>query len=149
MTTAKPRPLLVPGETRAYPLSNSSLLHRRDCHHPAVPPLTAQPAQEYAHQYRRIQTIRLAKAARVGLSTVRDFEKRRQTPRPHNLAAIRKALENAGVKFIDAGKGGGHCRHPDPVRIAPPLRPDIIFGKDRCFSDGFSHAWKRALPGGL
>jgi hypothetical protein len=114
-----------------------------------VPPLTAQPAQEYAHQYRRIQTIRLAKAARVGLSTVRDFEKRRQTPRPHNLAAIRKALENAGVKFIDASKGGGHCRHPDPVRIAPPLRPDIIFGKDRCFSDGFSHAWKRALPGGL
>jgi hypothetical protein len=35
------------------------LLHRRDRHHSAVPPLTAQPAQEYAHQHRRIQTIRL------------------------------------------------------------------------------------------
>jgi ribosome-binding protein aMBF1 (putative translation factor) len=36
---------------------------------------------------------RLAKAARVGLSTVRDFEKWRQTPRQDNLAAIRKAIE--------------------------------------------------------
>jgi transcriptional regulator with XRE-family HTH domain len=50
---------------------------------------------------------RLAKAAQVGLSTVRDFEKRRQTPRPDNLAAIRNALERAGVKFINAGKSGG------------------------------------------
>src|ERR1700738_2436457 len=35
------------------------LLHRRDRHHPAVPPLTAQPSQEYAHQHRRIQSVRL------------------------------------------------------------------------------------------
>jgi transcriptional regulator with XRE-family HTH domain len=50
---------------------------------------------------------RLAKAARVGLSTVRDFEKRRLVPQPDNLAAIRNALERAGVKFIDTGKRGG------------------------------------------
>ncbi len=24
-----------------------------------------------------------------------------------------------------------HCRHPNLVRAAPPLRPDMIFGKDR------------------
>src|SRR5262249_551939 len=24
-----------------------------------------------------------------------------------------------------------HCRHPNLVRLAPPLRPDMIFGKDR------------------
>ncbi len=32
------------------------------------------------------------------------------------------------------GLGGravwGHCRHPDLVRVAPPIRPDMIFGKD-------------------
>src|SRR4029077_1609578 len=42
------------------------LLHRRDRHHPAVPPLTAQPSQEYAHQHRRIQTIRLRPLALAG-----------------------------------------------------------------------------------
>lgn len=36
-----------------------------------------------------------------------DFENCRRLPIQNNLAAIRKALENAGVKFIDAGKGGG------------------------------------------
>jgi hypothetical protein len=36
-----------------------------------------------------------------------DFETCRRLPIQNNLAAIRKALENAGVKFIDAGKGGG------------------------------------------
>src|SRR5271155_922971 len=30
------------------------LLHRWDRHHSAVPPLTAQPAQKYTHQHRRI-----------------------------------------------------------------------------------------------
>jgi hypothetical protein len=30
-----------------------------------------------------------------------------------------------------------HCRHSDPGWIAPPIRPDMIFGKD---SD--RNAWK-------
>jgi transcriptional regulator with XRE-family HTH domain len=50
---------------------------------------------------------RLAAAAKVGLSTVRDFETKRSLPRPNNLAAIRKALEAAGIKFIDRNKSGG------------------------------------------
>src|SRR5262249_5903649 len=36
-----------------------------------------------------------------------------------------------------------YCRHPDPVRTAPPLRPDIIFGKD--MSNGFALVM-RLLP---
>jgi transcriptional regulator with XRE-family HTH domain len=50
---------------------------------------------------------RLAKAAGLGMSTVRDFEKGRKTPLPKNLAAIRAVLEIAGVQFINPGKGGG------------------------------------------
>jgi transcriptional regulator with XRE-family HTH domain len=49
----------------------------------------------------------LADKAGVSLSTIADFENGRRLPIPNNLAAIRKALENAGVKLIAAGKGGG------------------------------------------
>jgi transcriptional regulator with XRE-family HTH domain len=49
----------------------------------------------------------LAAGSRVGISTVRRFEQGQQIPIRNNLAAIRVALEKAGVKFIAAGKGGG------------------------------------------
>ena len=49
----------------------------------------------------------LAAASRVGISTVRRFEQGQQIPIRNNLAAIRGALEKAGVKIITAGKGGG------------------------------------------
>ena len=45
----------------------------------------------------------LAAKASVSLSTVRDFEKGRREPIPNNLAAMRAALESAGIAFVDSG----------------------------------------------
>lgn len=45
----------------------------------------------------------LAAAAHVSRGVVIDFEKGKRTPGPNNLAAIRAALEAAGVQFLDNG----------------------------------------------
>jgi transcriptional regulator with XRE-family HTH domain len=48
----------------------------------------------------------LAAAARVSVTTLRNFERGASVPVTNNLAAIRAALEAAGVEFI-AENGGG------------------------------------------
>ena len=42
----------------------------------------------------------LAKKSGVGLSTVKAFESGERTPIPNNLAAIRRAIEEAGIGLI-------------------------------------------------
>lgn len=46
----------------------------------------------------------LAKAATVGVSTVRDFEAGRREPTRNNLAAMKAALEADGISFVDGAK---------------------------------------------
>jgi DNA-binding transcriptional regulator YiaG len=48
----------------------------------------------------------LAESAKVGNSTVRDFEARRTDPRGTSLLAMRAALERAGVELLNHGQPG-------------------------------------------
>lgn len=52
----------------------------------------------------------LAKAAGLGRSTVADYERADRIPSPASLAALRDALEAAGVTFIDPNGGGPGLR---------------------------------------
>jgi predicted transcriptional regulator len=58
----------------------------------------------------------LAAASSVSRGVVIDFEKGRRTPGSNNLAAIRRALEAAGVVFVEEnGHGPG-------VRVRKPSK---------------------------
>jgi transcriptional regulator with XRE-family HTH domain len=48
----------------------------------------------------------LAARSNLSESTIRDYEKGRRVPSINNLAAIRRALEAAGVEFIDGDQPG-------------------------------------------
>jgi hypothetical protein len=52
----------------------------------------------------------LARAASVGLSTIVDFERERRAVSDTAIAAIRAALESAGVEFLDANGSGPGVR---------------------------------------
>jgi transcriptional regulator with XRE-family HTH domain len=64
-----------------------------------------------------VSQAELAVKAKVGESTVRNFEAGRTVPVANNLEAIRRVLETAGVEFI-AENGGG-----PGVRLRKPQRP--------------------------
>ncbi|MER9248369.1 helix-turn-helix domain-containing protein [Mesorhizobium sp. M0074] len=52
----------------------------------------------------------LADAAKVSRPTVVDFERGARVPHPNNMAAIRQALEVAGIEFIPENSGGPGVR---------------------------------------
>jgi transcriptional regulator with XRE-family HTH domain len=58
----------------------------------------------------------LARRASVSLSTIRDFETGVRTPIANNIAAMRRAIEDAGIEFVDdAGEAAGIRRKPSPA----------------------------------
>ncbi len=53
---------------------------------------------------------RLAEASHVGLRTLVDFERGARQPQTRTLIDIRRALEDAGVLFLDANHEGPGVR---------------------------------------
>jgi transcriptional regulator with XRE-family HTH domain len=58
----------------------------------------------------RLTRDQLADSAQVAVATLADFETARRQPHPRTLAAIRTALEAAGVEFIPENGGGAGVR---------------------------------------
>lgn len=72
-------------------------------HHPVMTPEQCRAARAWLNWPQDA----LAKAASVGVSTVRDFEAGRREPTRNNLAAMKAALEGGGVSFLDDEKQRG------------------------------------------
>jgi transcriptional regulator with XRE-family HTH domain len=62
----------------------------------------------------------LASAAGLGLSTVVDFERSRRPVSTEAIQAMRKALERAGIEFIDENGGGPGVRVRKHQRAKKP-----------------------------
>lgn len=58
----------------------------------------------------------LADRAKVGIVTVRQLEAGQHEPRRSTLDVVRRALEGAGVVFIDENGGGAGVRLRKPSR---------------------------------
>jgi transcriptional regulator with XRE-family HTH domain len=57
-----------------------------------------------------ITQSQLARAAKLGLSTVVDFERRRRTLSNEAVKAMQAALQRSGVEFIEENGGGAGVR---------------------------------------
>ena len=62
----------------------------------------------------------LAQRAGVGIVTIRQLEAAIHEPRRATLDVVRRALEAAGVEFIDENGGGAGVRLGKPVNAPKP-----------------------------
>jgi transcriptional regulator with XRE-family HTH domain len=53
---------------------------------------------------------KLAQASNLSVGTIKEFELGRREPLINNLSAVRRALEGAGVEFIDGDRPGVRMR---------------------------------------
>ncbi len=58
----------------------------------------------------RMTREQAAKASRVAVATIADFEVGRRTLQPRTIDALQQALEAAGVEFIEENGGGPGVR---------------------------------------
>ena len=103
----------------ARPLVSTLIVdHVSSCHYPCemITPEQCRAARALIDITQR----ELAHLAKIGESTVRDFEAGRRDPLPENLMAMRDYLEQAGVEFVADGetssKGGVGVRLSRPRR---------------------------------
>lgn len=54
----------------------------------------------------RLTREQVSQTSKVAVATLADFEVGRRQPQPRTLAAIRAALETAGVEFTDGDEPG-------------------------------------------
>src|SRR2546425_146561 len=81
----------------------------------------------------------------VAQSTVSKYIVRGGTPPSQSWKTF--GVLQSGAHALGVGQGCApgsgdsavwcHCRHPNFVRVAPSIRPDMIFGKDKCQSPKF------------
>jgi transcriptional regulator with XRE-family HTH domain len=62
----------------------------------------------------RLTREQVAKDSSVAVATIADFEVGRRVPQPRTVAAIRAALEAAGVEFTNGDAPGVRLRPPAP-----------------------------------
>ena len=72
----------------------------------------------------------LATRAALGLSTVVDFERERRTVSTEAVAAIRTALETAGVIFVEENGEGAGVRMKKQRRGNGSIAPDDLNGSN-------------------
>ena len=72
----------------------------------------------------RWSALDLAKASKVGVATIRRVEvvDGEISATAANQAALRRALEHAGVEFIDENGGGAGVRLRKPSEKAPKIK---------------------------
>src|SRR3954447_4039439 len=73
----------------------------------------------------------LAAASHLSMSTIRDFERGQRVPTVNNLAAIRRALEEAGIEILDGDEPGVKLRKRERTPASRRAGPGAVRTRGR------------------